>query len=178
MDSSSSSLLKKNQITQFVSTFHCLIGSNLKRSSEITLIPCGFDPYSPLHPSICVYFLKLVSFDIILTLDRVFSMTSRSRSITHPHTHFLSHLSLPPTHIHTLSLTLVSHARTHTHTLYHLILPPTHTHTLSPYSPTHPPTHTLSHTLVSHPLLADFPLFVHPFSLSSFPIKTNLESLE
>ena len=78
---SSLSPLSKNIKLPFLSPFHHPIWSNSKRSSEITLIPCGFDPYSPLHPSICDLILKLVSLDTVLTLDRVFSTTSWSRFV-------------------------------------------------------------------------------------------------
>ena len=50
-----------------------------------------FYPYSPLYPSICVYFLKLVSL-VFFTLNRVFSTTLQSRFVT-------SILELPLIHL-------------------------------------------------------------------------------
>ena len=63
---------------QFLQSIHCPIWSNSKRSSEISLIPCGFNPYLPLYPSIRDIFIKLVSLELFLTLDRVQLMTTRS----------------------------------------------------------------------------------------------------
>ena len=78
---SSSSPMYKVPFSQFLSSIHRLIRSNSKRSSEISLFPCGFDPYLLLYPSIRLIFIKLVSLDFFLTQDRVFFMTSKSRSI-------------------------------------------------------------------------------------------------
>ena len=75
-------LFKDTKFPNFLSTFNRLIWSNSERSSEIILIPGGFDYYSSLYPSIRDYFLKLVSLVLILTLDRVFSMTSRSQFVS------------------------------------------------------------------------------------------------
>ena len=71
----------KYHFTLFLSSIHHPIWSNSKRSSRISLIPYGFDPYLPLYPSIRELFWKLVSLDFILTWDCVFSTTSRSRSV-------------------------------------------------------------------------------------------------
>ena len=57
---------------------------------EFSLIPCGFNRYLLLYPSIRDLILKLVSLEFILTVDRVFSMTIRSRSVNSP---FLSSLA-------------------------------------------------------------------------------------
>ena len=65
---------------QFLSSVHRPIWSNSNRSSEISLIPCGFDLYLPLYPSIRDIFIKLVSLDLILTRDRVQLTTSWSPS--------------------------------------------------------------------------------------------------
>ena len=54
------------------------------RASKITLILCGVDPYLLIYPSIHDLILKLVSLDIILTSDHVFSMNSRSRFFSVP----------------------------------------------------------------------------------------------
>ena len=74
----------KYHFSQFLSPIHHPIRSNLKRSSRISLIPYGFDPYLPLYPSIQINYIKLVSLNFILTWDCVFSKTSRSRSVNHP----------------------------------------------------------------------------------------------
>ena len=76
------SCFQKYQNPSFLSTFHCLIWLNSKRSLEIILILLGFDPYTPLCHSICDYLIKLVSLVIILTLDGIFSMTSQSRFVS------------------------------------------------------------------------------------------------
>ena len=47
-----------------------------EETSEISLIPYGFDPYLPLYPSIQDIFIKLVSLDFVLTLDCVQLMTT------------------------------------------------------------------------------------------------------
>ena len=60
---------------------YCLIGSNFKRSYEITLILRGIDPYSLLYSLIRDYLIKLMSLVIILTLDPVFSMNSQTRFV-------------------------------------------------------------------------------------------------
>ena len=63
---------------QFLSSIHRPIWSILKNTSGISLFPCGFDPYLPLHPSIRYIFIKLVSSELFLTQDRLKSITSRS----------------------------------------------------------------------------------------------------
>ena len=52
-----------------------------KEIFQISLIPCGFDPYLLVYRSISDLILKLVSLDIILTLDRVFSTTIHSQFV-------------------------------------------------------------------------------------------------
>ena len=53
-----------------------------EETSEISLIPYGFDPYLPLYPSIQDIFIKLVSLDFVLTLDCVQLMTTLSAMTT------------------------------------------------------------------------------------------------
>ena len=69
----------------FLNILNCLI-SKLNSSSDLiefqrylknSLIFCGFDPYLPLYPSIRELIFKLVSWDFILTRDRVYSRTAR-----------------------------------------------------------------------------------------------------
>ena len=72
------------KISNFLISIHISLSDLIKFKEiiKINLIPYGFDPYSPLYPSIRIYFLKLVSLILILTLKRVFSMTSRSQFVT------------------------------------------------------------------------------------------------
>ena len=83
IDLSSSLLSKNSKSLIFIHTLHCPIWPNFKKSLKITLIFHEFDPYSPLYPSFCDYLIKLVSLVIVLTLDYVFSRTSRSRFVNH-----------------------------------------------------------------------------------------------
>ena len=74
----------KYNFPQFLSSIHRQIWSNLKRSSEISLLPYGFDPYLLLYPSIRVIFIKLVSLDFILTRIGVELLTTSIRSVSYP----------------------------------------------------------------------------------------------
>ena len=76
------SSFQKYQNSQFLSTFHCLIWWIFKRSLEIIIILFGFDLYSPLYSLIHDYLIKLVNLVIVLTFDRVYSMTLQSRLVT------------------------------------------------------------------------------------------------
>ena len=60
---------------------HCVIWSNFKISSEITLVLRGMDPDSPLYSLIRDYLIKLTSLILILTWIGVLSTTAWIRFV-------------------------------------------------------------------------------------------------